>query len=100
MLKSHSEPLVNQIIAFAVQEEAEVGRWYTYTFIIQEMLLSLLETWPKHKQSLFIVYAGAETSSSSLSLSTLYSVSRLGALQHPRQTALVYALRGEQRDER
>ena len=31
---------------------------------------------------------------------TLYSVSRLGALQHPRQTALMYALRGEQRDER
>ena len=24
--KSHSEPLVNQVIAFAAQEEAEVGR--------------------------------------------------------------------------
>ena len=39
--KSHSEPLVNQVIAFAAQEEAEVGRWHTYTYIIQEIFLSL-----------------------------------------------------------
>ena len=73
---------------------------YLYHYYTRNAPITSSRTWAKHKQSLFIVYAGAETSSSSLSLSTLSSVSRLGALQHPRQTALVYALRGEQRDER
>ena len=41
--KSHSEPLVNQVIAFAAQEEAEGWKmtYYIYTYIIQEIFLSL-----------------------------------------------------------
>ena len=43
--KSHSEPLVNQVIAFAAQEEAE--GW------TRNIPITSSRTWSKHKQSLY-----------------------------------------------
>ena len=72
---------------------------YFYTYIIQEIFLSLpAELGPSTNNPYLL--SMQKLLLPLLASLTLYSVSRLGALQHPRQTALVYALRGEQRDER